>query len=84
MIRDIYPPRVEFDFTKGSLQDQSANGYASTLTAGSAYWNKGEKGRDLSLMVLLLQLTSVMYQTLTMMRYRVLLLFSRQLQVLFR
>jgi len=45
-IIDKYPPRVEFDFTKGSLQDQSANGYASTLTAGSAYWGKGRKGRS--------------------------------------
>jgi len=47
MIRDIYPPRVEFDFTKGSLQDQSTNGYATTLTPGDAYWGKGEKGRHL-------------------------------------
>jgi len=47
MIRDIIPPRVEFDFTKGSLQDQSSNGYTSTFTAGSAYWNKDEKARSL-------------------------------------
>lgn len=47
MIRDKYPPRVEFDFTTGSLQDQSANSYSSTFTAGGAYWGKGERGRNL-------------------------------------
>jgi hypothetical protein len=47
MIRDIIPPRVEFNFTKGSLQDQSSNGYAATTTAGNGYWNKDEKARSL-------------------------------------